>query len=111
MKLIVETTGPFSLQDSLDGQYIDMNRPAVAIGSVFVQKQIGRGQLRTIGQVNDEATDLEFFEHWNACADEDTGEIIKALAVESFISRFPVDTSEPPVKAKPKAKSKPAPEE
>jgi len=82
MKLLLETTGDFMLMDRSQDISIEADRPAVVSNTPFIEARLGMGNLRVLGQLNDEATDEEFKQYLRDCV----GDV--ALAVESFLSSF-----------------------
>lgn len=87
MKILVETIGSFSLNDSFGEQYIDMNHPSVVIPTTFIDRAISRNQIRVLGKVNDEATTQEMKDTLK----EAGGDV--ELAVASFLEMFPLDAA------------------
>lgn len=83
MKLLVETTGQFMLIVPGSRDEISAHRPSVVSPSSFVNQRAAVGQLSTLGQVADEATDAEFGRYWHDSGDRD-------LAISSFLEAFPV---------------------
>lgn len=84
MKLLVETSGAFSLNDSMDSQYVDMNRPCVVLRSHFMNRHIGKGAVIVLSQLSDAATDEAFLDCWSQSKGD------KDLAVAAFAAEFPV---------------------
>lgn len=94
MKFLIETTGEFGLVDYgvNPAAVIPSTRPCVVEGSGFVTLRHHAGQLRTLGELKDEATDAEFKKYW----DETKGD--SELAVSSFLSTYGKDAT--PIKRK-----------
>ena len=89
MKLLVETTGTFQLVDEKTGHLIRHHGKSVVPPSPFINERTGTGQLTVVAKVNDEATDAE----WLKYAKESNGD--DELAVESFVSAFPIEKPAP----------------
>jgi hypothetical protein len=89
MKLLVKTTGEFMLFDPTNGSWVQPDRPTVVPPSGFINSRAALGHVALLGQVNDDATDEAFLDTWNQA------EKNEALAVDSFLSEFPL----PPVAA------------
>ena len=68
------------------GDKIDAYRPSVVRASDFISNRAAAGQVRILGQVNDEATDAEFEEYLN----ESNRDV--ELAVNSFLATYGEDT-------------------
>ncbi len=61
MKLLVETTGPFGLNDLSVGQSFHHDRPTVAINSVFLREQVERKKLAVlVDDLPEDADDADF---------------------------------------------------
>ena len=86
MKSLVETTGEFQLLLG-DGRLIRSQGYTVVERSEFVHARTVLGQVRTVGEVNDDATD----EEWLKFVSESDGDLELALA--SFVSSFPTTGS------------------
>lgn len=97
MKLIVETTGDFQIYGS-PANFARHDRPSVVHSGGLMEQRIGVGQLRILGQVSDDATDEALVEALEG-AKGDTD-----LAVQSFISEFPLEA--PAAKEDKKAETK-----
>lgn len=82
-KLLVETTGNFSLIDGTRGLVdIRSTRPTVVVSTSFVQNRIALGQIKVLAELPEEATD----EDWVKFLEESDGDV--DLARESFVSSF-----------------------
>lgn len=89
MKVLLETTGKFSLTDpSARNVVIRSSRPTVVEKTTFVHQRAILGQLRHLGDVNDDATDAEFKNYLT----ESDGNV--QLAIESFLAAYPVHVPE-----------------
>ena len=102
MKMLVETTGQFQLQDMEQGNLvISAWRPTVVENSNFVQHRVALNQLKILGKLKDEAINEEFKTYL------DESENV-ALAVASFMSSFGLEEfpTEPETKAERKARRK-----
>lgn len=85
MKLIAETTGPFQLYAYSPEQFVQAHRPSVVRSTAFINQHMAAKRCLVLAQVNDEATDEEFARYLaEAQGDKD-------LAIQSFVSAFPVD--------------------
>lgn len=82
MKMIVQTTGEFLLQEPYNREVVENNRPHVVSRTTFFQERIALGQLTFLGDVPNDATDEEFAEFWQSAEGDE------ALAIDSFKSRF-----------------------
>lgn len=97
MKILCETNGSFQLVDfGNGGDVIKADRPSVVSGSPFVSARAALGQLKVLGNVNDEATDAEFEEYFKA---SDSSE----LAVASFLEAYSTEVTKKVSKRKGKA--------
>jgi hypothetical protein len=85
MKLLVQTTGQFQLQDDVSRQLIRASGYTLVVKTSFVEWRTACGQLKIVAQVGDAATDDE----WSAYVKECKGDL--TLAVASFKSAFPID--------------------
>lgn len=93
-KIIVKTTGAFSLMDSNMFE-ISRKRPHVVGNSHFVSQQLGKGTLKTLASTFDNADDKTFGEYWkDAGADFDSIEAKEAFVIESFNSALVEPTVE-----------------
>jgi hypothetical protein len=88
MKLIVKTTDTFMLFDPESGDLVSESRPSVVKESSFIANRMSIGHLKLLGQVNDDATDSEFAKTWAETKDDEK------LAIESFISEYPLPAVE-----------------
>ena len=103
MKIVVKTTGSFSLIDSLHGQEIPKDRPVVVYHSTKVAQFIKRKQVEKVCDVPDEATDEGFVPFW----DESKGD--EDLAIAAYISSLEeAAAAEPVVPVKGKGRGKKA---
>lgn len=102
MKALVETTADFQLLMD-DGTLIRHEGYTLITKSEFVHARAAIGQVRTVAEVNDEATDDE----WQKYVAESGDDL--ELAVSSFVSSFPVErkqqTSSSKASEKPDTKS------
>jgi len=85
MKVIVQTTGQFSLIDFAQKAEINMGVPTVVRSTAFIEERLSMGQLKVLGQVGDNASQDEMAKYLS----ESDGDA--ELAVASFIAAFPVD--------------------
>ncbi len=95
MKYLVETTGDFMLIDP-DGTQIRHDGYSVVKHSPFIQERVVAGQIRTVAEVNDEATDTDWLDY----VKDSDGDLDLALA--SFVSTYPTEgkkKKEEPVEA------------
>jgi len=97
-KFLVETSGQYQLVDFTHRQQlVEAHRPSVVEQSAFIQTRVAMGQLRVFGEVNAEATDVEFAAYWK---DSESAE----LAIAAFMEAYKVEAvSEKPA---PEAKKK-----
>ncbi len=103
MKLLVATTGAFSLMSN-EGIHVDMNGGAVVEPSHWVQIQLGRGQIKVLGQLQDSATHEEWLNYLRESEQD------RDLAAASFLSSFGEDQVSPAdiqPESPPKPRSKP----
>ena len=67
MKLLVETSGPFKIQDMQTGDVATHNRPSVVTSTPFIQQRVACGQLKVlVASVADSFTDAEWAELYAA---------------------------------------------
>ena len=99
MKLLIETTGAFQLMDPNNGSVVRHEGYTVVEVTPFIQERL-TGNLLTIAQLSDEATDKE----WLAYLAESAGDV--DLAVEAFKSEFGLKGSEGVKKSKAKKPKK-----
>lgn len=85
MKIIVETTNGGMLMGLGPESEVQSHRPSVVRPSYLIEMKASKGEVRVLGQLNDEATDAEFLASWTEAKGD------KALAVESFLAMFPVE--------------------
>lgn len=101
MKVICETTGDFMLVDySNNGQTVHAGEINVVEVTPFINSRAMIGQLRFLGEVNDEATDAEL-QKFIKEADDDVD-----LAIASFLSTFGLESAPVTSKKGKKAKAK-----
>lgn len=95
-KMLVATTGEFSLQCMDSKQVIHSSRPCVITPTEYLQNRLALKQWVMLAHLKDEATDEEFVEYLKECGSD------RDLAVESFVSAFGVDAQVvlPPVVSK-----------
>lgn len=80
MKLLVQTTGAFSLIDPITGDDVMRRRPSVVRSSTFIGDRVARGQIKVFSnELSDDVTD-QVFADW---LKESDGNI--DLAVASFV--------------------------
>jgi len=85
VKLIVETNGPFQLViDGLDG-FAHHERPSVVRQAHLFSQNAADGKLTVLGQVPDEASDLDFAGKYTDLL-ESEGDKLKAIA--AYIKSF-----------------------
>lgn len=85
-KFLVETKGPYQLVDfGHRHQVVQSHRPSVVEQTAFIQTRVALAQLHVLGELDVEATDEEFAKYWSESEDS-------ALAVDSFLSAFKLDT-------------------
>lgn len=107
MKIVVKTTGSFSLIDSLHGQEIPKDRPVVVYHSTKVAQFLKRKQVEKVCDIPkdvwEEATDEGFVPFWTESqGDED-------LAIAAYISSLEeTAAAEPVVPLKGKGRGKKA---
>jgi len=85
MKLLLETTGGFQLQDDTSRVLIRAVGLTVADKTSFVEWRAACGQIRIKAQLGDLATDEEWLAYLKASDGDET------LAVASFLSAYPLD--------------------
>lgn len=90
MKLLVQTTGSFSLIDFTQRLEINKATPTVVRSTHFVQERLGMGALRVLGQLQDTATNDEMLTYLKESAGD------KDLAIQSFLSAFGIDAVNEP---------------
>ncbi len=97
MKVLIETTGDFQLLDynQARGLVIRADRPTVSEQNEFVHSRAAIGQIKVLGQINDEATNEEFDGYW-----KDSGD--RELAISAFLDSFLVAKEEKKEAAAPK---------
>jgi hypothetical protein len=101
IKLLAETKGSFQLHDlAHKGQRILARRPSVVENSFFIQDRIGRGQVRVISELKEEATDEAFTSY----VKEAEGDM--QFAIDAFLAEFGAEAVEQPAKKKRASKSK-----
>lgn len=81
MKMLVETSGQFQLQDMNVNPLISAHRPTVVENTNFVQHRVALDQIKILGKLKDEATNEDFMGYMKDSEDV-------ALAVASFMSKF-----------------------
>lgn len=81
MKMLVETSGQFQLQDMNVNPLISAHRPTVVENTNFVQHRVALDQIKILGKLKDEATNEDFMGYMKDSEDV-------ALAVASFMSAF-----------------------
>lgn len=96
MKLIVTTTGSFSLMDFTQKVDINKGKPTVVKSTHFIQERLGMGHLKLLAQISDDATQEEML----AYLTDSEGDV--ELAVAAYLSKF----DEPTPAAAPKAKAR-----
>lgn len=94
MLLLVQTSGSFSLIDASQKVSINKNTPTVVRSTPFIEERMARGDLKTLGQLKDTATQEEMSKYLADSGNRD-------LAVASFLAAFglnaePVVVVEPP---------------
>lgn len=102
MKLIVETKGSIQVVFPGPDNHAHHDRPSVVNPSQLMQIKIGSGELVVLGQVNDDATDVEFAKAWAEVGDD------RDLAIQAFIAEYPVEERELTAAEKKEAKAKAA---
>lgn len=85
MKHLIETTGPFGLLCTQSMQDVHNHRPTVVTVTDFLTSRMAKGEIRLLGELKDEATDVEFCKYWDEAPD---------IAAASFKSAFGVETPE-----------------
>jgi hypothetical protein len=95
MKMLVVTTGQFSLQCMDSKQVIHSARPCVIFQTEYLSNRLALKQWRMLAHLKDEATDEEFVEYLKESGSD------RELAIQSFIAAFGADAKIdlPPVKA------------
>lgn len=93
MKLIVETTGEYSITDLTQKRTMPKHRPSVVANTNFVQQCIGFDKLKVVKNgLPEAANDEDFVAYWKENPD---------IAVDAYLSELNGETPD----EKPKAKS------
>lgn len=94
MKQIVQTTGNFMLVEPSTREVVESSRPCVVSKTSFFAERIGLNQLSSLGEVPDEASDIEFRDYWRDCGKD------ADMAVSSYIAKFQPEAEEEPEEPK-----------
>jgi hypothetical protein len=102
MKLLVETKDNLQVHGNGEEMWARYNRPSVVRQVAFMDTNISNGQLKMLAQLNDDATDAEFAELWDA-TDEKDREALKTDYAKDYApdaKKKKGETAPPPPPAK-----------